>query len=180
MTADYKKGVKTPTGIIIGTSHELASTEFAGNCEQVYVKDTGGIQRPIRLEFWEGYSVPNHAVLTRQQAIELAFIILAWAAAPPSTLTRMLSETEFHADEVLPVSGDAGEYQVKYIQLMKETFKKWLREVGLPDYFSLDKEGNGLNTSNSIRQLLLNLVEEPSEPTIIPDSKVSTTMGGGA
>ena len=73
--------MKTPTGTIIGTSYGLATTEHQGKgCEQVYVKETDDKQRPIRLEFWEGYRVPNHAVLTRHQAIELAFIILEWAS----------------------------------------------------------------------------------------------------
>jgi len=73
--------MKTPTGTTIGTTNGLATTEYHGKgCEQAYVKETGDKQRPIRLEFWEGYAVPNHAVLTRHQAIELAFIILKWAS----------------------------------------------------------------------------------------------------
>jgi len=65
----------------IGTTFGLATTEFSGKgCEQAYVKETGDKQRPIRLEFWEGYSIPNKAILTRSQAIELALIIIKWAS----------------------------------------------------------------------------------------------------
>lgn len=65
----------------IGTTFGLATTEFSGKgCEQAYAKVTADLKRPIRLEFWEGYSVPNKAILTRSQAIELALIILKWAA----------------------------------------------------------------------------------------------------
>ena len=70
---------------IIGTTAGLATTEFNGKgCEQAYVKETDDKQRPIRLEFWEGYAVPNHAILTRNQATELAFIILDWASGAGS------------------------------------------------------------------------------------------------
>lgn len=65
---------------LVGTTVGLATVEFNGEgCEQAYVKETGDEKRPIRLEFWEGYSVPNKAILTRHQAIELAFLILRWA-----------------------------------------------------------------------------------------------------
>ena len=66
---------------LIGTTEGLALTEFNGEgCEQAYVKETKDEKRPIRLEFWEGYSIPNKAILTRRQAIELAFLILRWAS----------------------------------------------------------------------------------------------------
>ena len=67
-------------GATIGTTFGLATREHSGEgCEQAYVKVTGDSKRPIRLEFWEGYSIPNKALLTRNQAIELAWIILKWA-----------------------------------------------------------------------------------------------------
>lgn len=76
-----KNSTKTLTGTTIGTTHGLATSEFNGKgCEQAYVKETEDEQRPLRLEFWEGYAVPNHAILTRNQAVELALIILKWAA----------------------------------------------------------------------------------------------------
>ena len=58
---------------LIGSSLGLAGGQ---GCEQVYVKDNHNKLRPIRIEFWEGYSIPNKAILTRGQALDLAFIIL--------------------------------------------------------------------------------------------------------
>ena len=64
----------------VGNSYGLAMKEFSGEgVEQVLVFETNDKQRPIDIEFWEGYSIPNHAVLTRNQAIELAKLIIDWA-----------------------------------------------------------------------------------------------------
>ena len=85
---------RTPTGEIIGTTFGLATTEYHGKgCEQAYVKETGDEQRPIRLEFWEGYAVPNHAMLTKKQAIQLAFIILGWATNTKTSHEEWLGRT---------------------------------------------------------------------------------------
>lgn len=45
---------------------------------------------------------------------------------------------------------------------LAEIFKDWLRSVGLTDYFTLDKLGLGFNATESIRKLLITLVDEPS------------------
>jgi len=153
--------MKTPTGVTIGTTIGLATKEFSGEgCEQAYAKETGDEQRPIRLEFWEGYSVPNIAVLTRNQAIQLAYIILRWAGPSLSTLTKMLDEAIFHADSVIPSTRDQEKDHEQYTQLLREMFKKWLAEVGLPDYFSI-KGDTAFNSTESIRKLLITLVDEP-------------------
>lgn len=47
------------------------------------------------------------------------------------------------------------------VEDIKEAFKNWLREVGLPDYFASNRDGAPFNTTESIRQLLINLVDEP-------------------
>lgn len=151
---------KTSTETTIGTTFGLATREYSGKgCEQVYVKETGDEKRPIRLEFHEGYSVPNHAMLTRNQAIELAFIILRWAGAPASVLTKML-RIDLNMEPGCDFEALADEDTLNAI---KSTFRKWLAEVGLPDYFSLDKVGNGFNSTESIRKLLITLVDEPSK-----------------
>lgn len=155
MTVNHRE---TPTGTISGTTRGLATAEFSGErCEQVYVKETGDKGRPIRLEFWEGYSVPNHAILTREQAVELAFLLLRWDASAMSALSNML-RTDLGLE---PGVGTSTQVVDDHLHLIKATFKKWLSEVGLPDYFSLDKEGNGFNSMESIRELLVTLVDEP-------------------
>jgi len=46
------------------------------------------------------------------------------------------------------------------IKAIKKVFQQWLAEVGLTDYYSLDKNGMTINTTESIRQLLIILVDE--------------------
>ena len=40
-------------------------------------------------------------------------------------------------------------------------FKEWLRIVNLPNYFSINRDGDGFNTTESLRKLLIILVDEP-------------------
>ena len=44
---------------------------------------------------------------------------------------------------------------------IKATFKAWLRTVGLPIYYSINRDGNEFNTTMSLRRLLITLVDEP-------------------
>ena len=64
----------------IGTTHGLAASTQSSDPEQVYVfvtdytqdhPDFGVRPRPVRIEFWKGYAVPNAVNLTREQATEL-------------------------------------------------------------------------------------------------------------
>ncbi len=65
---------------LVGTSFGLAIAEYSGvGCEQAYVVETGDERRPIRIEFWEGYAVPNRAILTRNQAEGIATLLRKWA-----------------------------------------------------------------------------------------------------
>lgn len=43
----------------------------------------------------------------------------------------------------------------------KEAFKDWLKEIELPDYASIGKKGLLFNSTESIRNLLIALVDEP-------------------
>ena len=47
------------------------------------------------------------------------------------------------------------------LALYKTWAKAWLKTVGLPDYYSLNRDGEEFNTTESIRQLLITLVDEP-------------------
>ena len=40
-------------------------------------------------------------------------------------------------------------------------FKEWLRIVNLPNYFSINRDGDGFNTTESLRKLLIILADEP-------------------
>ena len=46
-------------------------------------------------------------------------------------------------------------------EVIKGVVKEWLRGVGLTSYFSCNREGIAFNTSESIRRLLVTLVDEP-------------------
>lgn len=47
------------------------------------------------------------------------------------------------------------------IDKVKETFKEWLKEVGLPLMTSFNKHGETTDATESIRKLLITLVDEP-------------------
>lgn len=47
------------------------------------------------------------------------------------------------------------------LSTIKSTFEKWLRTVGLPDYYSPNRDGVPFNTTESTRKLLILLVDEP-------------------
>ena len=49
------------------------------------------------------------------------------------------------------------------IQTIKDTFKQWLKEVGLPDYDTIGKGGFIFSATESTRDLLILLVDEPSK-----------------
>ena len=65
-----------------------------------------------------------------------------------STLTEMLEAeaTGFNSE-------DAG--------VIKGVVQEWLRGVGLTPYYSMNRDGIAFNTSESIRRLLVTLVDEP-------------------
>ena len=42
----------------------------------------------------------------------------------------------------------------------QEVYTKWLAEVGLPDYWVINKHGEPMNATDSIRKLLIMLVNE--------------------
>ena len=46
-------------------------------------------------------------------------------------------------------------------EVIKGVVKEWLRGVGLTSYFSCNRDGIAFNTSESIRRLLVTLVDEP-------------------
>ena len=49
---------------------------------------------------------------------------------------------------------------VKSPEPVQEVFTKWLEEVGLPDYWVINKHGEPMNATASIRKLLIMLVNE--------------------
>ena len=44
---------------------------------------------------------------------------------------------------------------------IKKAFTDWLAEVGLPGYKSIDLKGNEFDVTESLRKLLILLVDEP-------------------
>lgn len=70
------------------------------------------------------------------------------------TLTEMLNEKAGHIESM-----DKG--AIVWVEDAKSIFKEWLRTVGLPHYHSFDKDGNALNATECIQQLLITLVDEP-------------------
>lgn len=66
-----------------------------------------------------------------------------------STLTEMLNDKEEEPGGGVPIP-DA-----------LEVFKDWLKTVGLTDYYSSNRDGVEFNTTESLRQLLIALVDEP-------------------
>lgn len=68
----------------------------------------------------------------------------------PMTLTEMLNE-----DMLDPYPKPDATDKVK------EIFKEWLRTVGLTNYYSPNRDGFEFNTTESIRHLLIALVDEP-------------------
>ena len=77
---------------------------------------------------------------------------------PMKTLTEMLDET---INPTPPESQPEKEANYHEIESIRVVVKGWLRTVGLPEYFSLDKNGNGFNTTMALRRLLMTLVDEP-------------------
>ena len=49
------------------------------------------------------------------------------------------------------------------IQTIKDTFKQWLKEVGLSDHDTIGKGGCIFSATESTRKLLILLVDEPSK-----------------
>ena len=47
----------------------------------------------------------------------------------------------------------------------REAVKDWLKEVGLPDYYSIDRDSQEFNATSSLRRLLITLVDEPNPET---------------
>ena len=76
----------------------------------------------------------------------------------PPTLTKTLAEAVYHSDSVI-TAVDAGSWQDEFVELMKGTFKEWLKTVNLPQYYNPD--GQCCNATESLRKLLVTLVDEP-------------------
>lgn len=47
------------------------------------------------------------------------------------------------------------------VELNREVFKEWLKEVGLPDYQVIGKNFHQFSATESLRKLLITLVDEP-------------------
>ena len=67
------------------------------------------------------------------------------------TLTEMLEEESKELGSILRVSET------------KEIFKQWLKEVGLSDHDTIGKGGYIFSATESTRDLLILLVDEPSK-----------------
>lgn len=80
------------------------------------------------------------------------------------TLTEMLRQKLLEAcsrglgSEELAMIAELSEPE---IVIIKDTFKEWLKTVGLPDYWSAGRIGAQFSTTESLRQLLIALVDEP-------------------
>ena len=75
------------------------------------------------------------------------------------TLTTMLSEVIDYPEGTVTEEGSVVEHY-KTVLKVKDTFKEWLRTVGLPNYYSPNKDGV-FNVTRSLRKLLILLVDEP-------------------
>jgi len=69
------------------------------------------------------------------------------------TLKEMLNKEAHHHE-------DMDEGAEIYVDDAIRLFKEWLKEVGLPDYYVIDRDGNGLYATGSLRQLIIVLVDE--------------------
>ena len=73
------------------------------------------------------------------------------------TLTKMLAHSldYYRAESQL-------EQETNLIQLLviKSTFKKWLFNAELPSYFTLGRDGRGVNATEETVRLLITLVDE--------------------
>ena len=49
------------------------------------------------------------------------------------------------------------------LTIIKGTFEKWLKDVGLPDHDTIGKGGYIFSATESTRELLILLVDEPSK-----------------
>ena len=65
------------------------------------------------------------------------------------TLTKMLEKA------------DTRMHQPDRVFATKQAFKEWLTKVGLPGYFSIDRDGYSFSATESIRKLLITLIDEP-------------------
>lgn len=71
-----------------------------------------------------------------------------------ATLTEMLRDTlENVPDDEASIEQD--------LYLVKETFKEWLKEVGLPTILNTNRDGISFDATKSLRKLLITLVDEP-------------------
>ena len=74
------------------------------------------------------------------------------------TLTKML--TALHED--LPAKSKVEtEFREWYLKIIKDTFKEWLKTVGLPDHINYGKGGVSFNATESTRKLLITSMDEP-------------------
>ena len=76
-----------------------------------------------------------------------------------NTLTKMLVKA-LHED-LEPESEPEAEAREYYLTTIKDTYKEWLRTVELPDYYVSDDHDVTFNATESTRQLLITLVDEP-------------------
>ena len=73
-------------------------------------------------------------------------------------LGKMLDDALNDAPPESQPEKEANFYEIKCV---KDTIKEWLKSVGLPDYESKSKYGITFSSTESLRQLLIILVDEP-------------------
>lgn len=74
------------------------------------------------------------------------------------TLTEMLDKI---LNDTPPESQAEKEANYCEIKCIKDTFKEWLKSVGLTDYYQEGLHDVTFNATQSIRDLLIILVDEP-------------------
>ncbi|KKN74180.1 hypothetical protein LCGC14_0392660 [marine sediment metagenome] len=62
------------------------------------------------------------------------------------TLTELLRRNHYSEDDIVDI---------------KYELRKWLKEMGLPDYDTIGKGGAIFSATDSLRELLVTLVDEP-------------------
>lgn len=75
------------------------------------------------------------------------------------TLTEMLRVAL--SEDVKPTSQKEADAREYYRGEVKHTFKNWLKTVGLTDYTTLDRDSVPFSATESLRKLLILLVDEP-------------------
>ncbi len=85
------------------------------------------------------------------------------------TLTEMLGKAQQQVNDIMQAGeAPAHQYEEMLLESFKETFKEWLRTVGLPNFQSYGKGGVPISATESLRKLLMILVDEPSSKETKP------------